>query len=108
MSDFSEGSYIVMAQGAKDVFDYYGKQLVKSEDFTDPTNQIIDISNYSSEQIDNLTDRYQDEYKDKDIAIVLTSRPVSDENQLYHNVSSFNLPNEEIVEYRGLKCFISD
>ena len=108
INDLDGGNHIVMAQGAEDVFDYYGKELVKSEDFVDSASQIVNISNYSSEQIDNLINQYQDEYKDKDIAIVLTSRPVSDKNQLYHNVNSFNLPDEEIVEYRGLECFMSN
>lgn len=110
VNDLGDGSHIVMAQGAEDVFDYYGKELVKSDNYTNPTNQIIDISNYSVEQINDLISQYQyqDQYKDKDIAIVLTSRPVSDKNQLYHNVNSFNLPDEEIVEYRGLECFTSN
>ncbi len=107
IEDLNKDNYVIMAQGVAEVFDYYGKQFVKSDDFNNPNTQIINISNYSLDEVNDLVNKYEDKYDDMKIAIVLTSRPVNDKYQLYHEVDSFNLSNEDIVEYRGLKCFIT-
>lgn len=108
VSDLNENDYIVMAQASGAVLDYYGKQFVQSDDFTSPKSQIININNYSLDQIKELIGEYTDKYSNARIAIVLTSRTANDKYQLYHQVDSFDLFHETVVEYRGLKCFMSE
>lgn len=108
ISDLNKNEYIVMAQATDEVLDYYGKQFVQSEDFTSPNSQIININNFSLDQINELIGEYADNYGNGGVAIVLTSRTAYDKYHLYHQVDSFDLSHETVVEYRGLKCFLSE
>lgn len=108
INDLNENNYIVMAQASDVVLDYYGKQLVQDDDFTDPDNQVININNYSFEQVNELVRQYTAEYSGEKLAVVLTSRTANDKCQLYHQINSFGLPDETVVEYRGLRCIMSE
>ena len=108
VNDLSVNDYIVMAQASDVVLEYYGKQFVQNEDFTDPDNQVININNYSFDQVNELVRQYTAEYSGEKLAIVLTSRTANDKCQLYHQINSFGLPNETVVEYRGLRCIMSE
>lgn len=108
INDLNRNDCIVMAQASDFVLDYYGKEFVQSDDFTSPENQIININDFSLDQIDELIDECAEKYGNERIAIVLTSRTANDQYQLYHQVDTFGLFHETVVEYRGLKCFMSE
>lgn len=108
INDLNKDDYIVMAQASDVVLDYYGKQFVQNDDFTDPDNQVININNYSFNQVNELVRQYTTKYSGKKFAIVLTSRTSNDKCRLYHQINSFGLPDETVVEYRGLRCIMSE